>query len=349
MIFTSKIITKIIKPLIVVGGMLLLLYACAASNKMKKAYDEVPVPQRPDYALVKYWAALPGKKDMADTVPVSYLSDKQDSAVADVFFIHPTTYFKSKYWNAPVDDPELNEKTDKSAILHQASVFNGSYRVFAPRYRQMAIDGFFSKDLKSKKRAVDTSFADVEQAFLHYIKNFNHGRPVIIAGHSQGGLMTILLLKKYFDQKELYDQLIVAMPVGWAVKADEFREIPVCEDSTQTGCFVSWNTYSWKYKLKPNYAAFYDSAVVVNPLNWRTDNTYAPYSANKGVLMAKYNELIPGYVDAGSRDGVLRIHKNKLPVRAVFVHRFHIADYNLFWMNIRENIGTRLKYYLLNH
>jgi pimeloyl-ACP methyl ester carboxylesterase len=327
----------------------LLLVSCSVSNKMKKSYDQRPVPTRPDYAKQENWAALPDKKDWADTVPISSLSDNQDTAIADVFFIHPTTYFKRDFWNAPVDAPELNAKTDKSAILHQASVFNGSYRIYAPRYRQMALDGFFTKDLISKKRAIDTAFADVERAFLYYLDHYNKGRPLIIAGHSQGGLMTVLLLKKYFDQKELYRQLIIAMPIGWSVKQDEFHQIPVCRDSSQTGCFVSWNTYSWKYKLRNNYAAFYNGAVVVNPLNWKSDSTYANYTANKGVLNVKYNKLIPAWVDAKAGNGVLRIHKKKLPLRAAFIHRFHIADYNLFWMNIRENMDLRLKFFLLNH
>ena len=49
-------------------------------------------------------------------------------------------------WNADIDNEELNEKTDNSTILYQASVFNKYCRVFAPRYRQANLQAFFTSD-----------------------------------------------------------------------------------------------------------------------------------------------------------------------------------------------------------
>src|SRR6187401_3006859 len=102
-------------------------------------FENTPLP--PDYSLETAWASLPWKKDNADRVPASSkFIDMQEKAVADVFFIHPTSYLKqterSTGWNADVNDEAINTITDDGSILNQASVFNGSCKIYAPRYRQ---------------------------------------------------------------------------------------------------------------------------------------------------------------------------------------------------------------------
>ncbi|RYE13559.1 MAG: DUF3089 domain-containing protein, partial [Sphingobacteriales bacterium] len=93
--------------------------------------------QLTDYSLIKNWAAHPDKKDAADTIPDAFKKDVI-TQTADVFFIHPTTYTGAainKEWNARIDNISLNTNTDARPILNQASVFNASCRVYAPRYR----------------------------------------------------------------------------------------------------------------------------------------------------------------------------------------------------------------------
>ena len=52
--------------------------------------------QAPDYSKSENWAALPSKDDMADRIPEGgNLKNEEDSAEADVFFIHPTSYLKA--------------------------------------------------------------------------------------------------------------------------------------------------------------------------------------------------------------------------------------------------------------
>lgn len=68
---------------------LLSLIACAV--RPKNGYDATLIPMAPDYGLEEIWAALPQKKDMADSLPSPELQDIQDQAAVDVFFLHPTT------------------------------------------------------------------------------------------------------------------------------------------------------------------------------------------------------------------------------------------------------------------
>ena len=93
-------------------------------------FDEAKIPSKPNYSEPSMWAALPSKKDMADSIPAySEVKDMQKEATADVFFLHPTIFTyqpTNEYqWNADVNDAELNAKVDGSTILNQATVFNG--------------------------------------------------------------------------------------------------------------------------------------------------------------------------------------------------------------------------------
>src|SRR5215218_8823642 len=94
--------------------------------------------KEPDYSSLNYWASHPWKIDPADNIPSSIQNKNKDS-LADVFFIHPTTYTEVSMpmgWNAEINNESLNKKTDDGTILYQASVFNQHCRIFAPRYRQ---------------------------------------------------------------------------------------------------------------------------------------------------------------------------------------------------------------------
>lgn len=200
----------------------------------------------PDYNRLDYWAAHPWKKDLSDSVPKPLRSQQRDS-LADVFFIHPTTYTGIKNgWNADINNTMLNAETDYSTILYQSSVFNQHCRGFAPRYRQAHISAFFT-NAKEASDAFDTAYSDLKRAFEFYLQHYNHDRPIIIAGHSQGGKMALRLLQDFFDGKPLQKKLVAAYIVGWPIPQNSFEFIPVCKDSVQTNCFCGWRTFQEGY------------------------------------------------------------------------------------------------------
>ena len=160
-----------------------------------------------DYAKQENWAALPTMQDNADWTPKG-LQNLQDSAKADVFFIHPTTDVTGFKGNAAIDDKSINRQTDNFPIKYQASVFNESCKVYAPRYRQAALNNFFSKNSERSQEAFDIAYKDVKAAFEYYLKNYNNGRPIIIAGHSQGSKHAQRLLREFFDGQPLQKQLM---------------------------------------------------------------------------------------------------------------------------------------------
>ena len=305
------------------------------------------MPPPPDYSAAANWAATPFKDDPADRTPGDTLRDRQITATADVFYVHPTIFFKSTEaspnWNANLSDEKLNQSVDESAMLNHASIFNAAGRVFAPRYRQAHIKVFYPEGRPVSQRALDTAYADVLAAFDHYLANWNNGRPIIIASHSQGTTHTKRLLRDRFDGKPLRDQLVAAYLVGIPVSADAYPTIPVCQDATQTGCFVSWRTYRYDFKPKASYRDTVRNIAVVNPLTWTTDEKRAPASLNRGGVLYNYDKgVLPELVWAERRGDGLFTSKPKFFGSFLFTRKnYHIGDYNLFWLNVRENAAAR--------
>ena len=305
---------------------------------------------KPDYSDLNYWAAHPWKYDPSDNVPADFKNEAMDSS-ADVFFVYPTTYTDSKMamgWNADIDNKELNNKTDKSTILYQASVFNRYCRVFSPRYRQASLQAFFTDDKEQAEAAFDTAYEDVKAAFTYYLKNYNRGRPIIIASHSQGTLHAGRLLKEFFEGKPLQSQLVCAYIIGLPVFANYFTRLKPCADSIATGCFISWRTFEEGY-VSPVIKQEKLKAYVVNPLTWTMDTTIAPAKLNKGAILRNFNKVMLGLVHAQIHGNVLWVNKPRF-FGSIFLKtkNYHIADYNLFYDNIRENVGTRIKAFFEN-
>ena len=148
-------------------------------KKMARSY-EVRDPQHlPDYADLYYWAAHPDKKDPADSIPEPLKSKAVTDSTVDVFFIHPTTYTDNDLpygYSAPINNNELNAKTDYSTILFQASAFNQAGKVFAPRYRQANLQAYFPKnaaDSVSAIAAFELAYQDIKAAFVYYLNHYN--------------------------------------------------------------------------------------------------------------------------------------------------------------------------------
>ncbi len=319
---------------------------------LKTHFDSANIPPGVDYSKASSWAALPDVHDLADSIPQNLgLIDGQKDAKADVFFIHPTIYTyppKNKYiWNADVNDQDLNQKTDLSTILNQASAFNGSCKVFAPRYRQAHYYSFITANKEDSQLALDLAYTDVKMAFEYYLEHKNNGRPIIIASHSQGTLHAKRLIKEYFDGTALQNKLIMAYLVGIAVQPEAFNNFRPSQNASQIGCFATWNTFA-----KGFYPKWYENglskSVCTNPLTWSSTGEYAPFSKNLGGIGPKF-KFYPQLIDAQANHGILWVTKPKIP-GSFFVRKkiWHVADINFYWMNIRENTATRIENYFKN-
>lgn len=298
-----------------------------------------------DYSKQENWAALPTMQDNADWTPEG-LKDEQANAQVDVFFIHPTTDVTGFKGNASIDNKAINRQTDNFPIKYQASVFNGSCRIYAPRYRQAALHNFFTKNSDRSQEAFDTAYADVKAAFEYYLKYYNNGRPIIIAGHSQGSKHAQRLLREFFDGTPLQKQLVEAYIIGFPTHENNFQFLKVSQSPEETGGYISYSTFGQDSKIA-EIVPEYNGAVSVNPLNWTTERVFVSGNENKGSLSRKSESIIHTVFGAKNGNGILEIQK---PQEGGFVpmvmKNYHLFDYSLFYMNIRENVALRIRKYL---
>lgn len=334
-------------------GLSNLLLSCSDKYmSLKSRYSFRSESGKPDYNDLDYWAAHPWKKDPSDSIPQALKDEPVDSMV-DVFFLYPTSFTHPKQpanRNAAIDDSYLNAKTDYSSILYQASAFNHHARVFSPRYRQANISVFFDKDTIAAAIIFEIAYVDIKAAFEHYLLHWNKGRPIIIASHSQGSKMASRLLKEFFDAPpgpgSLAGQLVAAYILGWPVPRQYFRSLKMCVDSMQTGCICSWRTLRKNY-IPPYLKQERGNSLVTNPLTWTTDSDYAPRQMNNGSILYKFNTVYRHSTDAQVSNGFLWVRRPRFPWSFLYLRRnYHAGDFNLYYVNIRQNVQLRINRFL---
>jgi len=344
------------------------LAGCSASPSA--AFDTRSAPPAPDYRQPAAWLAYPGRDGLERSVPGGLTAVDEDQAPVDVFFIHPTTYKGGDVWNAPWDADDTAAPLNPPVLVGQVSAFNGCCRLYAPRYRQASL-----RALSKSQPAVDLAYEDVAAAFRWFIAHDNHGRPFIIASHSQGTMHAVRLLQAEILGTRLQERLVAAYLVG-GYAPDTFGEVglPICDAPSQTGCVVSWNTskprsriariiidnktYWWRGALKTADQA---PAICVNPLTWRAQGSNAsaaPAGANPGSLpfpkapfaagATPLAPLIPGLTGAQCREGMLEVEisRDAPPGFSDPLSRlagsYHLNDYGIFYGALRANAIERV-------
>ncbi len=325
----------------------LLITGCAEYKPVKSVFEPDAVPAAPDYSNMQFWSALPDRIDSADHIPHNSaikLSDGQKNASVDVFYIYPTMFFSRNEWNADVQDVELNAIIDGRAVKNQASVFNGSCRVYVPRYRQATYNAYFSLTNPDAMKAFQLAYDDVKTAFQYYLDHYNNGRPIIIAGHSQGTTHAKKLLQDFFDGKPLQSQLVCAYLIGMPVYNNEFSHIQPCDSAGETGCFVTWRSYLEGEEPKAKFASDNKENIVVNnPLTYTRDAGLAASTCNLGGLGRDSETIYEHVCSAQVHGDIVWVSRPDVPGKYFIPKNLHVADYNLYWLTMRENVKLRIE------
>lgn len=334
--------------------LLIVLFSQCSSNgymKLQPVYEAEKLSQIPDYGQLAYWAAHPEKKDPSDSLPKPIKKEYTPSDKVDVFFVHPTSYLdtnKPSGWSASLTDVKLNLYTDYTSILNQASVFNEAGRIYAPRYRQAHIKSYSPNNQADTLKALaafELAYQDVKTAFEYYLANYNNGRPIIIASHSQGSTHSKRLLKEFFDNKPLAKKLVAAYIVGMAIDPGDYTQLKACETPDATGCICAWRTYQEGYipdfVIKEKF-----NSIVTNPLSWSKNEPIVKRNSNKGAVLYQFNKIIPKVADAINHEGILWTGKPHFMGSFLFrTSNYHIADYNFYYLSVRQNAVDRVNSY----
>lgn len=308
----------------------------------KVSFDAEEHATAPDYSQPESWSALPFRTDAADVLPKgeTWVSDSLKGV--DVFYVHPTMYQKGPLWNASLDMKKLNKKVDKYPVRLQASVFNKSCRVYAPRYRQ-AVVKVFGERTEDGKAALNLAYQDVKRAFTYFLEEYNKGRPFIIAGHSQGTHHGRRLLREMIDTTQLKQQMVAAYVIGFSVNDSMYQNLRICSDSTETGCYVSWMSFKTEYQPT---GWWFENTQSINPLTWSTDTSKVTDFNYSGTVVLSPNRKLNRSMSVQIKDlgGKVLWVDTKAPWLRL-MKNLHIADYGLFYHSIRKNVADRISAY----
>lgn len=338
-------------------------------------FDAAKVPPAPDYADPASWVALPSVDDPSDWLPADYVEVEnplRDSV--DVFYVHPTGFFGTHNWNAAMHERSEPGIPTGAMLASQASAFNGMGKVYAPEYRQATLYSFIEPEREPGKtnghQALDLAYSDVARAFDHFITHFNQGRPFVLASHSQGTCHALRLVAEKIDGTDLHKRMVAAYLVGFGVPMDYFEKVyTTVKPGTapgQTGCVLTWDTL--RLGEPPEIGGFHrypggwESAkgkprLIVNPLSWTTDEVRAEERLNKGALVTDMGSLraekvtpgmliqvVPGQTWAqrlGDGLYVKDLSGTAFDTMMSANGNYHLFDYHLFWVNIREDAAAR--------
>jgi len=258
----------------------------------------------------------------------------------DVFYVYPTV--SSNISGAMDINAPAERALAKGIFDAQASVFELKTNIFAPYYRQMST----KVDMSGGGLATDTdefkqASLDVQNAFNYYIEKLNNNRPFIIAGHSQGTMALIDLIRNRFgDDEVLRKRLVVAYMIGYTVTDDDLLEagLSPAQNATDVGVVITYNTQSVTSEGGPMLMA---GALCINPLNWRTDSTPADSLLNLGAMF--FNDETGEFIRKEDHYCGAQIDMEGPYSEGVY-HRY---DYAFWYKNIQQNVSDRIDAYFL--
>ena len=291
----------------------------------------------------------------------------------DTFYIYATEYIMGSFEEgapdyATLDNAEMLEGV-KIEYRDHAAAFAEATNVFLPYYRQSGLK--FAGEVFEKTGTADGAFIgmplkDIIAALDYYFEHCNGGRPFILAGHSQGSAMALVLLRTYFkEHPEYYARMVAAYTIGYSVTDEYLAANPHLKFATgecDTGVIVAWNTEGPRnVETNAHNLVVLPKTRSINPLNWKLDETYAPASLNLGsvVLDEVTGEPEIGDVGADAQINLARgvvVTNAKVPPEPEDVAKAsaaffgadgrHAYDYMYYFNNIKENANKRVAAYL---
>jgi len=313
-------------------------------------------PAAPNYASPQAWAVRPA-------APETWAPDDPG---ADVFFVHPTT-FTGNRWNALVDNKRSARLLDRVMIPNWAGPFATVGRVFAPRYRQANLYSMLTLR-EDAREARAFPYRDIEAAFDLYMRGWNRGRPVIIVGVEQGGVLADRLVREQFaNRPERLKQLVAVYVLEAGLAPERYgpdAPIPACQSRDQAGCMVSWlseGKTARRTRDKLRHAPIWNGdqlvelrprqPLCVNPLYGKVTGEAAPRKLNLGAANASRLEwgVQPGFlsdqVGAQCVDGLLRTTRAKsssLRIGSSWGERMRAPQFQLFYADLQADAKARL-------
>ena len=294
------------------------------------------IPQAPDYQNASSWVIQAPAPDK----PI------------DVFYVYPTVYSEDSPANMDISNADLRGVAQHHTDT-QSSVYSESANIFAPYYRQMSMAKLNPEEDMYQNQYFQIGYSDISRAFEYFLENLNQGRPFILAGHSQGSMVLIYLMREQFKEPDLQNQLVAAYLIGYSITPEDFATYPwmkPARQATDTGVIISYNTQAPGTTGSP---VLLPGAFCINPLNWTTEETPANKLLNLGAVF--FNDTTShiereilhyagAWVDPETGALITRVPE-ELDVGSFPPGVYHRYDYALWYRNLQANVKARCEKY----
>jgi hypothetical protein len=237
----------------------LLAGLCTQAGVVQPVAAQEPASPPIDYGAEASWLCRPGRVDVCTTDLTATVVRADGSVVReawaadpkapiDCFYVYPTVSTDLTPNSDLVADPaEIN-------VIHQQFArFGSKCRPYAPLYRQVTLAGLrrlITGGGGGNALAGGVQYADVRDAWNHYLQHDNQGRGVVLIGHSQGAFILAELIRQQVDDTPVRSRLVSAILLGATLAVPRgkevggtFQHIPLCRTSTQTGCVISYVSF----------------------------------------------------------------------------------------------------------
>lgn len=270
-------------------------------------------------------------------------SDCQTTAPADLFYLHGTMEGFGNRASINRYDQEMWRGFNTRHQMTACTAFTSACRAFAPLYRQAAMGGSW-----------DLAYQDVLAAFEHFLSETGD-RPFVLAGHSQGSMHIIRLVKDRIAPDQALMPRLVAIYAPGMGQWIEPSPVPVatgssCVDGTSVALWAAATPQAdRKWTLIGFTTGGKGFADFANPGAWGdTRGTLLPDDETR--LPVLYRNFVER---AEVLDGLLRVHHH--PAMADKMQKLHSGhqdlhpyDIHLFWANVRERVKQQVAFHLRN-
>lgn len=204
-----------------------------------------------------------------------------DTNKIDVLYFVSTEVLSAKDTSGQVSWQSLLIPQDITAInaelnAVETSIFFDNFNFYAPYYHQYTFDAIWQLDKQHFSEVYSKVAQEACEAFDFYMEHKNNGRPFILAGFSQGAMLTLDVLKHMTDKQ--FSQMIACYMMGYRLSAEDLKHphVKAATGEDDRGVVISFNSTQTVEAIWPFVAE--DAAICINPVNWRTDETPASFS-----------------------------------------------------------------------
>ncbi len=273
----------------------------------------------------------------------------------DVFYALPTIFSdknsKNMYWH---NAPEFQKKA-RIIATQDTGIFTEYCRVFAPYYRQAEFKlALMELTMQPDERTfTQRGISDIKNAFRHYLKYHNKGRPFILFGFSQGAIALLDMMKTELANPDINSRLVAAYLIGHPAMPKHFPQYPhlkTAQKADDTGCIITYNSQA-PGKIRSLFTGS-DKYFCINPVNWRTNSEIATAAQHKGSRFFNHKNgkvtecrnFVTAQIDM--KTGALMVipqKSGKYDSRTLGKGVYHMYDLQFFYFDLKENAKLRIK------